>query len=113
MNDNQGSRDATPEPIKTWTQTTKAPQEGVDQEVGSSSCGLGAGESHVVWKESYESWFRKLFCPRCGHDNRMNLVLDIRDVGGYNMPYYTCKLCHCQFTRKPRYEDVIDRQGRI
>ena len=100
MNDDQESRGQTAQPLKTFTQTTKTP-------------GHKAPASPVGWKESFESWFRKLTCPNCYNERRMDLVLDIRDVGGYNMPFYTCKQCRCQFTRKPRYENVYDNQERI
>lgn len=111
-NDQESGGSPAGQPIKSWTQATKAHEESVAQ-TEHASCGLGPGEQHVAWKESYVSWFRKLFCPNCYEDGRMNLVLDIRDMGGYNMPFYTCKRCRCQFTRKPRYEDIIDKKGRI
>lgn len=110
MNDQESGGPPSGETVKSWTQATQAPQEGVGEELGSPSCRV---DTPVAWKEDFSSWFKKLFCPNCYEDSRMNLVLDIRDVGGYNMPFYTCKRCQCQFTRKPRYQDIIDRQGRI
>lgn len=110
MNDQEPRGQASGQPTKSWTQATQTQQEVLGEELGSPSCGV---EQTVAWKEDFSSWFRKLFCPNCHEDGRMNLVLDIRDVGGFNMPFYTCKMCHCQFTRKPRYENIIDKEDRL
>lgn len=108
-NDQESRRPPAGDTVKSWTQATQAHKESVAP-TEHASCGVDAP---VAWKEDFTSWFRKLYCPNCYEDGRMNLVLDIRDVGGYNMPFYTCKMCHCQFTRKPRYETIIDKEGRI
>lgn len=109
MNDQESGGSPAGQPIKSWTQATQAHEESVASSEH-ASCRV---ESPVAWKEDFKSWFKKLFCPNCYNDVRVDLVLDIRDVGGYNMPFYTCKRCRCQFTRKPRYEDIYDKEGRI
>lgn len=110
MNDQESRGQTTGQPVKSWTQATQKEQEVLGEELGSAPRRVG---SPVAWKEDFSTWFRKLYCPNCYNDVRVDLVLNIRDVGGYNMPFYTCKRCQCQFTRKPRYENIYDKEGRI
>lgn len=101
MNDHQESGGATPQPLKTVTQATKTEGE-VPQET-----------PVVGWAFSIRQFYKRLTCPQCGNNSRLDLILSIREINGITMPFYTCRFCKCQFTRKPRFEDVIDRQGRI
>lgn len=109
MENDQEPRGSSEQPLKSWTQATKASQESMAETEHAPS----RMETTVGWQDNYTKWHRTLFCPNCYHDVRVDLVLRIRDIDGIAMPYYTCKRCKCQFTRKLRFQDVIDKQERI
>ena len=113
MNEEESGRPPSGQPIKSWTQATQTPQEGVGEELGHPTCRVDEGRSCVGWREKGEIWQRKLFCPDCYNDVRVDLILGLRYINDIAMPFYTCKRCHCQFTRKLRYQDVYDKEGRI